>query len=526
MSEQQDRNYFRGILGVIFANFPFISRLFMICIAISILVPFFVVTKYTLTGEIVVLSKKIQQGIRGDITGGTSARYIPVSLTDMETENNIIRSVPLIRKTAADLYDEGKLKIEYGVLDTWIKNPLRNNIVKPIKSWFTEVVEDERLAAIEELTKIALDSLEVSTIPGSNVIVVNYESENKETALLFVNKLMSNFLEKRNELLLNEAPEDFFLRKKNSYKDRLVSLELKKVELFGRYAVTNTKDELALILESINHESNELNNVLDNRLEANAWLSYLKEQLENLKVSDVSKISFPYSFGGSSTGSNEFFVDTEMKDQILKISSLQSEHANAKLAFRKGSAKVTRPYNQLKQQKIRLITLVENRILERYEGIKVLDTIIESKKSRIQLFKDRAEVLKAVQAQEAGIITELNAVNDAYFKYSQQYEERRSEKIANLEDLSNVRILSLAAMPLEPSSPKRILVLIISFITSGFIALTLGLLREMFDNRFRYPEQVAAQLDIPVIAVFDDVDIEPDTPFSHKPAGFWKWLIQ
>ena len=84
----------------------------------------------------------------------------------------------------------------------------------------------------------------------------------------------------------------------------------------------------------------------------------------------------------------------------------------------------------------------------------------------------------------------------------------------------------MASKPLEPSSPKPILVLIVSFVTGAFVALTLGLIREMFDNRFRYPEQVPAQLDMPVIAVFDDKNIVPDIPFSHKPAEFWKWLIQ
>ena len=474
MAESRESNYFREILGILFANLPFIRRLFLLCVVISLLIPFFITTKYTLTGEIVVLSKKIQQGIRGDITGGTSARYIPVSLTDMETENNIIRSLPLVRKTVTDLYDEGVMSIEYGLLDEWIKNPLKTHIINPLKAVISDEVVNERRGIIEGLTKEALDSIEVATIPGSNIITVNYESEDSVVALAFVNRLMTNFLIKRNELLLNEAPEDFFLRKKESYKKRLVSLELEKVDLFGRYAVTNTKEELSLILESINHENNELNKILDKRLEGNSWLTYLKEQLANLKSSNVTKISFPYSFGGAGTSSGEFYVDTEMKGQILKIAELQSEYATAKLAFRKESTKVTKPYNQLKQQKIRLIILVENRILERTEGIKVLDTVIESKKERIAGFKKRAEVLKEVSAQEAGIITELSAVNDAYFKYSQQYEERRSEKVANLDDLSNVRILSMASKPLEPSSPKPMLVLIVSFVTGAFVALTLG----------------------------------------------------
>ncbi|MBV1921310.1 MAG: hypothetical protein KUG73_11555, partial [Pseudomonadales bacterium] len=164
MAESRESNYFREILGVLFANLPFIRRLFLLCVAMSLLVPFFITTKYTLTGEIVVLSKKIQQGIRGDITGGTSARYIPVSLTDMETENNIIRSVPLMRQTVTDLYDEGVMSIEYGLVDEWIKTPLKVHIINPIKAVFSDEVSNERRGIIEGLTKEALDSLEVGTI--------------------------------------------------------------------------------------------------------------------------------------------------------------------------------------------------------------------------------------------------------------------------------------------------------------------------------------------------------------------------
>ncbi|MDX1696394.1 MAG: GNVR domain-containing protein [Ketobacteraceae bacterium] len=527
MSITREQGYFREILGIFFANLPFIKRVFILCAALSLLIPFFVPKVYTLTGEIVVLSKKIQQGITGDMIGGTGSRYIPVSLTDMETENNIIRSLPLIRKTVKELHEEGLMYIEYTPLDRWVKIPLREYVISPIKNLFSEDEDSSWDPEVEELTKIALDSLEVATLPGSNVLTVNYEAKNPEMAQHFVNRLMANYIRKRNELILNEAPEDFFLQKKNIYKDRLKELEQRKVVLFNQYDVSNPRDELALTLESINQEENELHDLKDNRLEANAWLTYLKEQLEKLKETEITKISFPYSFGGTGSMNSDFYVDSEMKQQIQKIANLQSEYATARLSFRQDSAKVTKPFNQLKEEKKRLIVLVNNRILERSEALRVLDTVIENKETRIREFRNRARILKEVAAQEAEIITELSAVNDAYFRYSQQYEEKRSERIADLGDLSNVRILSEALLPLEPSSPKKLLVLILALITSGFIALTLGLIREVFDHRFRYPEQVPSYLDIPTIAVFDDLNPDEEkVPFGIRPAELWKWLIQ
>ena len=522
----REQGYLREILGIFFANLPFIKRVFVLCAALSLIVPFLVPKVYTVTGEIVVLSKKIQQGISGDMIGGTASRYIPVSLTDMETENNIIRSLPLIKKTAGELYREGLFYPEYGFVDTWIKRPLSNYIIKPVKGLFSDEQVDENQAMIDELTKLALDSLEVATLPGSNVITVNFESKNPEMARHFVNRLMANYIDKRNELILNEAPEDFFLQKKNIYKDRLIELENKKVALFNQYNVSNPKDELALTLDNINREETDLNNLRDIRLQAHEWLSYLSEQLERLKQTELTKISFPYSFGGTGSSDNDFYVDTEMKQQIQKIANLQSEYATARLSFRQDSAKVTKPLQQLAEEKKRLIVLVENRILERSEALRVQDAVIANKEARIDAFKQRARTLKEVAAREAEIITELSAVNDAYFRYSQQYEEKRSERIADLGELSNVRILSEAPIPLEPSSPKKLLVLILALITSGFIALTLGLIREIFDHRFRYPEQVSSHLGIPTIAVFDDLNPNEEVPFGIRPSELWKWLIQ
>ncbi len=527
MMISREQGYIREVLGIFFANLPFIKRVFILCAALSLLVPFMVPKLYTLTGEIVVLSKKIQQGITGDMIGGTAPRYIPVSLSDMETESYIVRSLPLIQKTTEELYKEGVFDEEPSFLDSWIRQPLRDYVVNPVSSLFSDDEElSEEQAIIDGLTKAALDSLEIMTMPGSNVIIVNYESEDPELAQKFVNRLMDNYINKRNDLVLNEAPEDFFLQKKNIYKNLLKELEQKKVALFNHYDVTNPNAELTLAMNSINREENELNKLEDNRLEGNAWLTYLQQQLEKLKLTEVTKISFPYSFGSTGATNSDVYVDAEMKQQIQKIANLQSDYAAARSSFRKDSPKVTKPFNQLKQEKKRLIVLVENRITERTEALRVQDTVINSKKARIQEFKERTNTLKEVAAQEAEIITELNAVKEAYFRYSQQYEEKRSERIADLDDLSNARILSHAPRPLDQSSPKKLVVLVLALITSGFIALTLGLIRELFDHRFRYPEQVSSNLEVPIIAVFDDSNPKEQVPFSFRPAEFVKWLIQ
>ncbi|MBL4608044.1 MAG: hypothetical protein JKY01_09485 [Pseudomonadales bacterium] len=117
MKSDYDAGYIRDILKIFFSNSSFIRRIFILCFAFSCLVPVFSTQQYITSGEIIVLSKKIAQGDSDQVTLSGRARYIPVSVTDMETENSIIRSLPLIRETVTELYNDGLLNLEPGFFD-------------------------------------------------------------------------------------------------------------------------------------------------------------------------------------------------------------------------------------------------------------------------------------------------------------------------------------------------------------------------------------------------------------------------
>ena len=120
----------------------------------------------------------------------------------------------------------------------------------------------------------------------------------------------------------------------------------------------------------------------------------------------------------------------------------------------------------------------------------------------------------------------MEAVNDAYFKYSQQYEEKRSEEFSDMDQLTNVRILTRPIIPKQPSSPKPLLVVLIGLVAGLLISITLGLLKEFFDHRFKFPDQIEEQLGIPLIACFDDMDVVEDIePFEWSVNGIVKWLM-
>lgn len=515
----------REILTIIFAQMVLMKRVFILCLVVTLLVPLVIGGNYTVTGEIVVWAKKIERGLSGEMVGGDGASYFPASLTDIETENNILRSIPLIKESMGELYRTGKLTQDLSLIDTGIRTPLHRYIINPLINFFSDTPINEDEEAINALTKETLENLEIVALPGSNVITVNYDTDEPERATLIVNKLMESYLLKRQNLILNEGTDNFFLQKKNLYKERLHTLEQEKLALFKKYNVTQTQEELSLNLNAINQESNELSKLTDQLLESNAWLDYLKEQLLTLKQTNAIEASFPFSFGGA--GSRESVIDTEMKDQITRISTLQSEFSVARSAFKSDSSRITTLTSQLNEQKKRLIVLVENRILEKSEAVKVQQALIENKHQRLAVYQQRNDDLKQAASLEAEILTELRAVNDAYFKYSQQYEEKRSQSIAKIDDLASVRVLSHAQIPLEPSSPKPLLLLLLGLLTSILVTFTVGLIAELNRSHIRGADELEKLLGVPVIAVFDDMTPASEkTPFSLKPRMLWKWLIQ
>ena len=412
----------------------------------------------------------------------------------METEANILRSVALQQKTIGQLIDEGIIIIEPGFIERLTPEFLQAED----PNYEQKIVEDFTYYMFKDIT--------IAPIPGSNIISIIYEGESPYLGRDVVDRLMQLYLEKRRELVLTKAPEDFFGSKKELFKQRLKELEQIRLDLFNENEVSDPAEELRLTLANINQEHNELSQMEDSRLENQKWLTYLEEKLITLKEADITQSTFPFSFGGSSSVSDKGYIDSEMKEESKHIAELHSEYANARLSFKSDSIKITKLVRRIKLQKERLITLIGNRITEREHGIKVLDALIENKQNRIALYNQRAELLKRVAAEEADINTELNAVNDAYFKYSQFYEEKRSEQFAQLDELTNVKILSTPTVPLEPSSLSGMVIAILILVTGIMTAFTLVFLLEFFDTSFKFKSQLEDELGLPVIAVFDEAE--------------------
>ncbi len=115
------RTYLRETTAALFSNVNIIKKTLYVSLVVTLMVAIFLPTEYAAVGEIVLLSKKIQQSIKGEIFSDAGSRYIPASLPDIETENNIVRSVPLIKESVAQLIKDGYEVNQPNIIKNFLK---------------------------------------------------------------------------------------------------------------------------------------------------------------------------------------------------------------------------------------------------------------------------------------------------------------------------------------------------------------------------------------------------------------------
>jgi len=525
MDSSASTNFFREVTTIVFCNLRLATQVALAIFLVALVAPLFIGKFYTVTGEIIVLSKKLDQGIRAEVSSDHGTRFLPPTLADLETETTIIRSLPVIQGAVGALDENGIEIPEYSLLQTGFIQPLKYLLSLPMKLLGSDDTDPQQ-ARINELTAYVLEDLEIVTAPGTNVILISYTHRDADKAMALVNQIMETYLQKRRDVMRLEAPENFLLTKRDTYQRLVADLEQRRVDLLSRHGVVNPDAETTSTLQRLEDESRLVAQLQESRQQNQLWLDYLKTEAEKLGKAEIVQTSLAFSFSGAGTNEELFYVDTEMKHQLGSIAELVSDYNEARFNYTADSPRVNQILAQLREQKRRLELLVANRILEKEQALRIIDETIAGKHLQIAELKTELGRLRQAAAEEATLVTELNAANDAYFRYAQQYEEYRSEQMFNLEDMENVRILSRPVPPLEASSPKPLLVWLLGGVAAIASGLVAALLAVYFSRTFITPYQVQSLLNLPVIAVFDDTDPDPDLPERWTPAGVWKWLRQ
>jgi polysaccharide biosynthesis transport protein len=358
----------------------------------------------------------------------------------IDTEAEVLRSVPLIKKTI----DDPELEL---------KN-----------------ADGERLSVNE-----FLNNLNVGSVTATDILKVSYVSKNPEQSAKVVNILVKNYLE--NNLIVNRAEavsaKEFLEEQLPKVEDSLRQTESAIRKLKEENELVSPNEDTEALIDGLRELQAEISKARGEMANSNSQANYIKEKLGLTAEQAVVLTTVSQS--------------PEVIETVSKLHNAESELAILQARFTPNSPNII----ELKEQVSSLNELLGKQTVA-IGGQKAKDLIQNIKTSEIQqqltseliqleannfglrqqitslteIEQDRRNRIKQVPELEQKL-RKLNRDLDSFEStYKVLWQQLQTVKIAESQDPGNVRVISNAVVPNKPISSRAV-----GYLASGSLAL-------------------------------------------------------
>ncbi|MGL5835244.1 MAG: GumC family protein, partial [Waterburya sp.] len=358
----------------------------------------------------------------------------------IDTEAEVLRSVPLIKKTIND---------------------------------------PELLLTDEEGNKLSVtafqEKLTVGSIPATDILQVSYASNDPEKAAQIVNTLVRNYLE--NNLVVNKAEavsaREFLEEQlpKVEASLRKTEAEIRKLKESNEF-ISPEENNKALI-EGVNELQAEIAKAEAGKANANSQASYIRNQLgltaeeavilttvnqspeirntlAKLQEAEAELASLQAKFTNNSPNVIEVQEQVSYLQNLLDKQTMAVGGEQAKDLVQQNKSEI------IQQQLTNDLIKLEANTLGFQKQINSLNAIKQNRRAKIQKVPEIEQKLRQLERQ-------LKSYQSSYDVLWQQLETVR---IAESQDPGNVRVISNAIVPNKPASSRAV-----GYLASGSLAL-------------------------------------------------------
>ncbi len=376
----------------------------------------------------------------------------------------------------------------------WIPDSWKSGGTVPLSP---EEVERNQMTSV---VNAVLDNTSVRPQGRSYVIAVSFDSEDPRKASLIANTMADLYL-------VDQLDEKFKASKRATQwlEERLADLR-KEAQTTGD-AVEKYRTEHGLTTSS-NNESTVVGQQLS-QLNTDYILARTKRQEAETKLRDVTAMANSPR-GASAVGD----VLGSPLIQALREREVDLQRQIADATNRYGAK---HPMLQALQSQLR--DLQSQIKADVGKIVSNLSNEVELAKGREQALKASLDQAEAKQNQQQQATVGLRTLERDASTAQAMYESllTRSQQIAAQTDMRqpDARVVSEAAIPLDPSQPNRKLILLLALVASGTLGVLLAMLRERADGGFRSPHQFELATGV------RSLGIVPRIPrFGGSPAAY------
>jgi len=489
-------NYIRQVGIIFFANQKIIYFVTSFFIFTSLVFLLFFQPVYSLTGTIIVKSKKL--GPPPEVTQEyqQALRIIPASTADILTEIELIRDENNIKNTVKNLLDKNIILqpepsgLPY--LFKKIKEPIKN-IVKKSLSVFQEETQEETndvpLFMIDDLTVMILNSISVTNVPGSNMIKVNLLYNDPGIGQTILSSVLNNYLDFRLGIYTHQSAGNLFAKQKKEYETKLASLYQKRLTILNEFGLTDIDNEINIQMELIERTTQSIDALLS-ELGIKTDELQLVSTIYNNYIEKPNRMFYPFPYD---------FDNNEIDNFNQSHNTLLKTYSDLKRNYNEQSQQVESIKVQLEDVWEKLMFLIKSRIQIQNDELTSRKSRLSQEEKKLADLRKQNKLLNDVKIEIIKIDQEINLNNNNYEAFYHKIEELNIEQADTVSQFSNVQIIGDIGIPQKPVFPKKKVIILIAIFTGLFFGISAGFIKEFFDHTFKTPEHVKEYLGLPVI---------------------------
>ncbi|MBE2241306.1 MAG: chain length determinant protein EpsF, partial [Burkholderiaceae bacterium] len=331
----------------------------------------------------------------------------------------------------------------------------------------------------------------------SNVINVAYSAPDPRFAAGLANAFVQAYIDTSLELRVNPAKQysTFFDTQGKDARDALEKAQARLSAFQREKGITATDERLDVETARLNDLSSQLVMIQAIAAESNSRQGQARgssaDQLQEV-------LSNPVING----------LKSQLSVQEAKLKELNARYGSAHPQI-----------VELKANIAELKTSIAEETRRVTGGVGVTGTINRAREAQVRdaLAAQRAKVLNLKQVRDEGQVLARD-VENAQRSYDTLMARSMQTSLESQTTQSNVNVLTQAVPPIEASSPRILLNLVLSIFLGGLLAIGTAVVLEINDRRVRSIDDVFATLGLPVLGVMPKPGAKLSLAHKHLPA--------
>ena len=496
-NSQASENVLREALFIVFAQKRLIIDTVVLVFVIVLAVAFLSPEKFSAHTTLLVKGKRIERNPEAVVQ--IQERKLPISREDLNSEMRILTSLELIKRTVLAVDEKYQL---------FNLNSLDEGTALVVQSegesrWLPQ---DSKLTkSIRELTS----ALKVTVETTSNILEVELSWNSPAEAQQILDVLIEHYFSYRNTVYKPEKVRNFYDQTVNAYQKSIVQEQQKLKVIIDKIKASSTHQEIESNLALKKEYQQQLGALELSRLKQQAQLNDLEAQLNNSSVDVIkTKKSIQLFTHLDNTAIRELAtsvrVNFDQYSNVLQYFLPKSEKAIiAKKNLDSSYALLLQEVKSIRQHLRGELKSVESSINFLHKKLLELDTR-NTLLGTLQIELDQVERDKALLEQSFA----------NYFKLREEADMFDRTQTANLN--TQIIILTRPWADENATFPNKRLMIPFGLIIAILAALTVGFIKEYFDDTIKRSDDSLKYLGVPAIVSLKDATKEKPQSISYK----------